>query len=789
MTPASFKEKLAGYLAATAAVSAISADSEAQNIIYTDPNPDPVANTANGNYNLDVNNDNINDFIVNVYSSFGNDVEITPLASNQVLCDISPLTGNGYHFGYPSPLNLNDGISPTGTHWFGSGNQNVAGNPVYDGYGGGWPIVEGGYSIGQWATDKYIGLKFQVGGQTHYGWVRVQGSQVGIFNTAVTIKSYAYESTPNTQILAGDTTSSNPIASPAANVVATDVGDNLDGSDLEVSFDKAPNESSVSEYRIMVVKNANAAAFDTIAANAVPMANYTTAATTGLNQTVLLPATANDVNGDPIQNLEPYRVFVLSVANGTTSTVNALSSASNLIELSTVTPAVNAPMVADVGDNANGSDLEVSFNAASTENVLQEYRIFVVKSSAASGFTLPVANAVPAANYTVVSLTGSNQTVVLNPTTTDTDGALLVNNEPYQVFVMSVADGVNATTNALSVTSAAITLTSPPSLPTNIMATDELNTGNASDIRITFDRSPDENRVSEYRLMFVTAPAASSFTLTDATNVPAGRYLSISPSGSNIDQFLPASMTDVNGNVLPPNTTYRAFLLTVPDGSIVTDNGLAGPSADVTLIQTAGAATSVQASDVGNANNGNDLRFGFDAALNETFIGEYRAIAVKTAQAASFTLADAQSVNAANYTVVTKNGSPNYLGLFGATGTDSDGDLIANGIPYQVFIWSVADQVIATNDSLSMPSASVTLSDLTSTSERSISAGFIYRSNGIISVKPDAVAGNFQIIDMRGVIVQEGLYQPNDEIRVAKMPSGIYFFRTSTRAVIRFHLP
>jgi hypothetical protein len=50
--------------------------------------------------------------------------------------------------------------------------------------------------------DRYIGCKFKLGLNTHYGWVRVNFSSL-----TLVIKDYAYESTPNQPINAGQTTS------------------------------------------------------------------------------------------------------------------------------------------------------------------------------------------------------------------------------------------------------------------------------------------------------------------------------------------------------------------------------------------------------------------------------------------------------------------------------------------------------------------------------------------------------------------------------------------------------
>lgn len=59
---------------------------------------------------------------------------------------------------------------------------------------------------GPWqrATNEYLGLRFSIKGQTHYGWARVSVKFNGYVKATVTLTGYAYESQPNTAILAGD---------------------------------------------------------------------------------------------------------------------------------------------------------------------------------------------------------------------------------------------------------------------------------------------------------------------------------------------------------------------------------------------------------------------------------------------------------------------------------------------------------------------------------------------------------------------------------------------------------
>jgi hypothetical protein len=72
---------------------------------------------------------------------------------------------------------------------------------------------EAPFYYGPWAPqkgnvkDRYVGLKFVINGETHYGWARfnVQVRQPLEGNLQAILTGYAYETVPNTPIMAGKT--------------------------------------------------------------------------------------------------------------------------------------------------------------------------------------------------------------------------------------------------------------------------------------------------------------------------------------------------------------------------------------------------------------------------------------------------------------------------------------------------------------------------------------------------------------------------------------------------------
>lgn len=59
--------------------------------------------------------------------------------------------------------------------------------------------------FGPWvgATNRYLGLKFMIGGKVHYGWARLTLNVLSSSNIQVTLTGYAYETEAKHKILAG----------------------------------------------------------------------------------------------------------------------------------------------------------------------------------------------------------------------------------------------------------------------------------------------------------------------------------------------------------------------------------------------------------------------------------------------------------------------------------------------------------------------------------------------------------------------------------------------------------
>ena len=187
-TSENLSKRLANYGALTAAIIG-TAGANGQNIIYTDVNPDFGA--PGEIYFLDLNGDGTNDFILEHFtnSSYGK-LKAFNNSSGLGNAIIGASVSSGY-FNYPFTLSSNYTISAGNANW----NANLNSQTLN--------AYSCSYSYSNWCgvTDKYLGLRFDIGGNTHYGWVRLD-VDITTFNWK--IKDYAYEATAGVPIVTPD---------------------------------------------------------------------------------------------------------------------------------------------------------------------------------------------------------------------------------------------------------------------------------------------------------------------------------------------------------------------------------------------------------------------------------------------------------------------------------------------------------------------------------------------------------------------------------------------------------
>ncbi len=178
-------------------------------VVATDLNPDVVVDSLSGPYSLDFNNDanpELNFFVQHLSgASSTQGVQFTyegAIAGVQLSTGVSVVgaagTGSSSSSFQISALNNGDPISAAGN--FGtSSNATLGLDALVDaGALGQFPIQQGNF-LNQ--SNKFIGAKLTAGANTYYGWVELS---VNANASQITLHGFGYQSTANSQILAGE---------------------------------------------------------------------------------------------------------------------------------------------------------------------------------------------------------------------------------------------------------------------------------------------------------------------------------------------------------------------------------------------------------------------------------------------------------------------------------------------------------------------------------------------------------------------------------------------------------
>lgn len=195
--------KLAQYSAVAGALIATSAvNAQAINV---DVNPDVVLDSLSSPYQLDFNNDSNPELTFGVQALAGSGsqsgIQFTyaGVAGAVVLNTGVTLLGATSSSSFtPTVLNTGDAISAAG-NFAGSSTNPLAINALIDaGIAGTFPITQGAFLDQNY---KYLGAKFSVGANTHYGWVQLS---IPASAETITIHGYGFNQTPDATVNAGE---------------------------------------------------------------------------------------------------------------------------------------------------------------------------------------------------------------------------------------------------------------------------------------------------------------------------------------------------------------------------------------------------------------------------------------------------------------------------------------------------------------------------------------------------------------------------------------------------------
>ncbi|MEM9023256.1 MAG: hypothetical protein AAGB22_05925, partial [Bacteroidota bacterium] len=261
---------------------------------FTDLRPDRVITENFSFFKVDLNRDGKNDFILWLFKPLDPQrMAVSTTGNNQVL--------GGLRAGmtYPTLLSGRDSIGPNGS----------------------WVAGEDGFSPQslQAASDRftgvqeaYYGVRVEKNGRYHYGWIRVQ---LDANNDAIILKEYAFETTPNKPLRAGDRGTAPVVTDPVVDLSVFLLEPDLEQPFWQFVFRPALDESLVREYRLMFMESYLGSTFRLDMAQNVAAANYLAIRPTGNAVVGNFTKDVTDIAGRPIDPNKRYRAIVLSVAS------------------------------------------------------------------------------------------------------------------------------------------------------------------------------------------------------------------------------------------------------------------------------------------------------------------------------------------------------------------------------------------------------------------------------------------------------------------------------------------
>ena len=215
--------RLAGYTATAGAMLALSNNANGQ-VVYSglqniplDPLPDTL--------HLDMNNDALTDFnfIGSLYSTnyttatiSGGAVQVSVKVGSVFVLEGRTDTYNSVLLNpvtyFPRAFDENININAAQSYWWNAAGFSTYWAALTYGVSVNWTYLSTGgqpyetqYHIGFSAGDftgkvKYLGVRFHIGPNWHYGWIRINALEIG----SLYVVDWAYDQTPNKGIITGD---------------------------------------------------------------------------------------------------------------------------------------------------------------------------------------------------------------------------------------------------------------------------------------------------------------------------------------------------------------------------------------------------------------------------------------------------------------------------------------------------------------------------------------------------------------------------------------------------------
>ena len=433
--------------------------------------------------------------------------------------------------------------------------------------------------------NQYLGVKFMIGPEMHYGWIRLSITNYGITGRSpiVAVQDFAYEMTPNTPLIIA-----NPTASIAEHIFMTDEFDYQNAADFIVQFNKAIDESTVSAYRIFLYKYQYPSLTPPSVAllETLPPELYFEVIPSGSpTYEIMLPASLTDINGNPILTGYPnyYKAIILSVADGVLAAENNASLPSiNVVDELTKVEGPNNLTINKPTENCDITDFIITFHKANDESYIAEYRVYILNDD--HGI---ISENNPSYYVSVIPESTDNYSVTPTADKLVFEDTIPILFQNYYAEIMTIGDSIHATIANFNYTRYDQTYYGGPIGDEEEFYCEHYDhtpvisfidtTKTPADIQVQFNGPGKISGVSEYRIFIVPEAELADFTVSKAEDIPFMNYFKITEPVTDLNIILPANLPDINGDTVTLEKRY-AIIVAVLDTNIPAKIAISSPS-------------------------------------------------------------------------------------------------------------------------------------------------------------------------------------------------------------------
>ena len=306
-------------------------------------------------------------------------------------------------------------------------------------------------------------------------------------------------------------------------------------------------------------------------------------------------------------------------------------------------------------------------------------------------------------------------------------------------------------------------------------------TGGTDELKVQFKKALDEETVSEYRIMVTPG---YGFSANEALLISPENYLSVLPTGNDIDIRLPKNFTNYIGDELPILSDIKITVFSISkfpfsnECSMVISN-----PAQIGVNSFPETPTEVNLISTEVAYNSSDISVSIDELIDTTVSSKFRIMMILGSVWDEFTLENAESALPENYIEILPTQEFNIQ--LPENMKTWNGDFLEPFIFYRAVILVLPKDGITCLNKLSDVSNYASFKANPNSIENVLQDFNIYYKEDIIFISSGRnIQGNLRVFDLKGTeIFEDDIYGDDIKVPFHKLP-GIYIVKLETETGI-----